>query len=167
MAGRGEAASAPLLAAKRTVPPRRPGLVPRRRLLERLAEAETRLVAVVAPAGWGKTTLLAEWVQDPVEPRPVAWVSLDEADDEPGRFWTYVLTALPATVPAVGPAPLAALARPAWRRWTWPCPPCSTSWRRPATQHLLVLDDYHALTTRGSTRESSSSCRTCRRRCGW
>ena len=90
MAGRGEAASAPLLAAKRTVPPRRPGLVPRRRLLERLAAAETRLVAVVAPAGWGKTTLLCRVGAGPGgAPARSPGCRWTRADDEPGRFWTY------------------------------------------------------------------------------
>ena len=146
MAERGGAA-APLLAAKRTVPPRRPGLVRRRRLLDRLAAADTRLVAVVAPAGWGKTTLLAEWAQDPVERRPVAWVSLDEADDEPGRFWTYVLTALQATVPRWAPAPLAALTAPGLAPVDLALPTLLNELEAAGDdQHLLVLDDYHALT---------------------
>ena len=102
---------------------------------------------MVAPAGWGKTTLLAEWVQDPVEPRPVAWVSLDEADDEPGRFWTYVLTALQATVPAVGPAPLAALTAPGLAPVDLALPTLLNELEAAGDiQHLLVLDDYHALT---------------------
>ena len=52
------------------------------------------LTVIVAPAAWGKATLLSQWAHDPVEARGIAWVSLDASDDEPIRFWTYVLTAL-------------------------------------------------------------------------
>ena len=85
----------PLLAAKCAIPPSRPVGVVRNRLHEKLLyNAATRLTVVVAPAGWGKTTLLSQWAHDPAEHRRVAWVSLDESDDDPIRFWTYVLTAL-------------------------------------------------------------------------
>jgi LuxR family transcriptional regulator, maltose regulon positive regulatory protein len=76
----------PMLAGKLTIPPRRPGRVVRSRLHDLLlGNAATRLTTVVAPAGWGKSTLLSEWAHDPAEQRPVAWVSLDETDDEPSR----------------------------------------------------------------------------------
>ena len=91
----GQARRGPLLAAKCSIPPQRPGGVVRRRLHDLLlGNAPTRLTAVVAPAGWGKTTLLSQWAHDPREHRRVAWVSLDESDDEPVRFWSYVMTAL-------------------------------------------------------------------------
>ncbi|HLJ80617.1 MAG TPA: LuxR family transcriptional regulator, partial [Ktedonobacterales bacterium] len=86
----------PLLTTKLTVLPPRADLVPRQRLLERLDEVTRRkLTLVSAPAGFGKTTLLAEWCASSV-PRalPIAWLSLDERDDDPVRFWTYVLAAL-------------------------------------------------------------------------
>ena len=63
---------------------------------------------VVAPAGWGKTTLLTEWARHAGDRESVAWVTLDEADDEPHRFWTYV--------PRLWSGP----------RRTWP----ATRWRR-------------------------------------
>jgi LuxR family maltose regulon positive regulatory protein len=75
-----------------------------------LSNTSTRLTVVVAPAGWGKTTLLSAWAHDPAEHRRVAWVSLDETDDEPIRFWTYVLTALKEC--GVGAAALQALGAP-------------------------------------------------------
>ena len=72
-------------------------------------------------AGWGKTTLLSHWAHDPAETRGIVWVSLDEADDDPVRFWTYVLTALQRDVPGLGPAALAALSTPGLERSTWRC----------------------------------------------
>ncbi len=94
----------PVIGTKLYVPGLRVGLVSRTRLLELLAGGErARLTLVSAPAGFGKTTLLAHWVhQTTGAGRAVAWVSLDEADDEPASFWTYVVTALKATVDTIG-----------------------------------------------------------------
>src|ERR687885_1687311 len=95
------------------VPLPRPGVVVRSRLHERLlSPGAARLTTVVAPAGWGKTTLLAAWARDPDERRPVAWLSLDEADDEPVRFWTYALSALGTVAPHLVRDALAALFAP-------------------------------------------------------
>src|SRR5665811_1368333 len=64
---------------------------------------ESRLTLVSAPAGFGKTTLLAEWLgETPGEDHSVAWLSLDPSDNEPSSFWTYVVTALQTAVPGVG-----------------------------------------------------------------
>jgi LuxR family maltose regulon positive regulatory protein len=71
-----------------------------------------RLCVVVAPAGWGKTTLLAEWARRAGDRHSVAWVTLDETDDEPHRFWTYVVTALRTAAPDLGGGALAALRVP-------------------------------------------------------
>jgi LuxR family maltose regulon positive regulatory protein len=87
--------STPLLATKLYVPPPRPNLVPRPRLVERLNDGLRRghrLTLVSAPAGFGKTTLLSEWVAD--LDRPVAWLSLDQDDNGPLRFATYTVAAL-------------------------------------------------------------------------
>ncbi len=90
-----------LIATKLYIPKPRRGLVARLRLLERLRRrAEVRLTLVSAPAGFGKTTLLAEWVeQSPDDDRTVAWLSLDPTDSEPASFWTYVVTALRTVMP--------------------------------------------------------------------
>ena len=141
----GQARRGPLLAAKCSIPPQRPGGVVRRRLHDLLLDnAATRLTAVVAPAGWGKTTLLSPWAHDPREHRRVAWVSLDESDDEPVRFWTYVLTAL-RRARAAAPGRCRRWARPGSTRSTSRCRCCSTSWSRPTDAVVLVLDDYHLL----------------------
>ncbi len=84
----------PLLRTKLYVPPLRPGLVSRPRLLERLNAGlcSSRLTLVSAPAGFGKTTCISEWVH--TLGCPVAWLSLDPADDDPGRFFVYLVAAL-------------------------------------------------------------------------
>jgi len=89
--------SAPLLKTKLYAPPIRSELVGRPRLTERLDEGlrrGCRLTLLSAPAGYGKTTLLSEWIAQPRLVSRVAWVSLDESDNDPTRFWAYVATAL-------------------------------------------------------------------------
>ena len=98
----------PVLATKLFVPATRPEAVPRSRLVERLHDglaAGRRLTLVSAPAGFGKTTLVSEWLADAQRQDPqlrIAWLSLDENDDEPTRFVTYVLAALHRAHPALG-----------------------------------------------------------------
>lgn len=102
----------PLLATKLHVPRRRRGLVPRLRLQERLNRGgEAVLTLVSAPAGFGKTTLVTEWLAARDERSP-AWLSLDQRDNDPVVFWTYVLTALQGTAPRVGAGALALLQEP-------------------------------------------------------
>ena len=92
-------AATPLLTTRLIVPPLRPGLVPRPRLIRRLDEGLRlghRLTLVSAPAGFGKTTLLSEWAA--TCERPVAWLSLEEGDNELRRFLAYAVAAL-RTIP--------------------------------------------------------------------
>ncbi len=90
-----------LLATKLHVPSRRPGFVPRPRLVGRLEEGLARgLVLVCAPAGSGKTVLLADWARH--GGRPVAWLSLDVGDNDPARFWRHVVAALGQARPVIG-----------------------------------------------------------------
>ena len=97
----------PLLTTKLYIPPVRPELVPRPRLTERLnAGLQRKLTLVSAPAGFGKTTLLSEWMHSRGEvtsPLPVAWVSLDKGDNDPARFWAYFVAAL-QTIPSLSAA---------------------------------------------------------------
>jgi LuxR family transcriptional regulator, maltose regulon positive regulatory protein len=67
---------------------------------------ESRLTLISAPAGFGKTTLLAEWLAAALTERSVAWLSLDESDSQPASSWTYLITALQAVVPGVGASAL-------------------------------------------------------------
>ena len=90
-----------LLATKLHVPSRRPGFVPRPRLVGRLEEGLARgLILVCAPAGSGKTVLLADWARH--GGRPVAWLSLDVGDNDPARFWRHVVAALGRACPGIG-----------------------------------------------------------------
>jgi LuxR family maltose regulon positive regulatory protein len=90
-----------LLATKATIPRTRPDRLARSRLLRRLDEELGRaLVLVCTPAGFGKTTLLADWAAGTT--LPVAWLSLDADDNDPSRFWRYVATALDRVVGGLG-----------------------------------------------------------------
>src|SRR3954454_22307346 len=94
----------PVIATQLYVPKRRAGLVTRPRLRERIRRgAESRLTLVSAPAGFGKTTLLAEWLDETAgEDHSVAWLSLAPEDSEPASFWTCVVTALQTAPPGEG-----------------------------------------------------------------
>jgi LuxR family maltose regulon positive regulatory protein len=82
-----------LLATKVSIPRPCPDRLARARLFQRLDEGIAQaLILVSAPAGFGKTTLLADWATR--ANLPVAWLSLDEADNDPARFWRYVVAAL-------------------------------------------------------------------------
>ena len=97
-----------LVETKLLLPRPRRDVVPRPRLaglLERARGAPVTLVS--APAGFGKTSLLATWLS--AGDRPVAWVSLDERDRQPATYWTYVLLALDRAVPGAGAAALTLL----------------------------------------------------------
>ncbi|MGH3510451.1 MAG: LuxR C-terminal-related transcriptional regulator [Nocardioidaceae bacterium] len=90
-----------MIRTKLFIPQPRRGLVARPRLGDRLAGTQRpRLTLVSAPPGFGKTTLVAAWVQ--AAARPVAWVSLEESEQQPDSFWSYVVTALDAAAPGVG-----------------------------------------------------------------
>lgn len=134
----------PVLATKLYVPSPRPGIVRRPRLTARLEEGLRRpLTLVSAPAGFGKTTLLSEWSAARTGPAlPLAWLSLDGGDNDPGRFWTYVVSAL-RTLPGLGglPAELDAGAPPEVL-----LAPLINGLDAAAVPFALVLDDYHAIT---------------------
>jgi len=162
--------STPLLATKLYIPPSRPNVVLRPRLIARLNEGLYRkLTLISAPAGFGKTTLVASWLaerqkvngkrQNDVEdtllpfafsvlPFDVAWLSLDEADSDPTRFLAYLVAALQTIAPTIGAGVMAVL----------------QSSQPPSTEAILtallndittipdpfvlVLDDYHLIDAR-------------------
>src|SRR5690349_21626411 len=100
-----------LVVSKLRGPPIRPGTVRRLSLIERLARDDSRpIVSVVAPAGYGKTTLLAQWAER--NGRAFAWVSVDEADNDAKALLSYVAAALDRVQP-VGERVFEALASPA------------------------------------------------------
>lgn len=133
----------PLLETKLYLPKWRPGMVSRPRLLEYIQKGR-KLALVSAPAGFGKTTLLAEWVA--AEPtRPVAWVSLDQSDNDPTVFWIYLITALQNIQPSLGERSLSLLQSPQ----PHPIEPVLMTLLNELTavetDIALVLDDYHAI----------------------
>ncbi len=105
--------SASLLSTKLYIPRARPDAVARPRLTEKLLAGIRRpgsILLLSGPAGFGKTTLLSEFAA--LAREPVTWLSLDEADNDPARFWTYCIAACQSVFPEVGEAALALLRAP-------------------------------------------------------
>jgi LuxR family transcriptional regulator, maltose regulon positive regulatory protein len=140
------ASRSPLLSVKYTVPPAPSGAVVRQRFAHRLeGSRDTRLCVVAAPAGWGKTTMLSQWAAEPAVLGRVAWVSLDPSDDEPVRFWSYVLTALRLVAPDVGSKALATLSAPGVEPVLVTLPLLINDLARSHGRYVLILDDVHVL----------------------
>lgn len=137
---------APILATKLYIPPPRPGLVPRPRLIERLNEGcaqNCQLTLISAPAGFGKTTLVSEWIVRCG--RPVAWLSLDAGDNDPARFLSYLVKALQTITAGLGDGLLAALQSPQPLQIEVILTSLLNEISTIPEDFLLVLDDYHAL----------------------
>lgn len=150
-----------LLQTKLFKPALRPALINRTHLINRLNEGlgvgtegfAVRLTLVCAPAGFGKTTLVAAWLAQLTNGTPqfsdgvTAWLSLDESDNDPVRFLTYLIAALQTAVPGLGEAVMRFLQSPQ--------PPSAatilTTLINDITQYdrplILVLEDYHVITT--------------------
>ena len=143
--------SMPTLATKLYIPLPRPKAVLRPRLIEQLNEGLSsgcRLTLISASAGFGKSTLVSEWVAGCERGEPkvrVAWLSLDEGDSDPTRFLTYLIAALQTIVANIGAGMLSALQAPQ--------PPAIESILTTLLNEIvtipdnfiLVLDDYHAI----------------------
>lgn len=170
-----------LLTTKLYVPPLQPGLVSRPYLLKRLVAGQRcKLTLISAPVGFGKTTLLVEWLYgqtsdsdpnlrasaslptplaSPFEMRAggqanpyssipgVAWLSLDENDNDPARFWTYVIAALQTIRPGIGEAALAILHAPEPQPDEDVLTMLINDIAAADLTGILVLDDYHLITT--------------------
>lgn len=132
-----------LVETKFFLPHARAGLISRTRLDEVLSARRSRLTLLSAPAGFGKTTLLAQWLRTQAERSDlrIAWVSLDEGDQVTQTFWTYVLTALERAAPGSGSAGLQLVAsgQPVEAALAAVLNELSVL---PADV-VLVLDDYH------------------------
>jgi LuxR family maltose regulon positive regulatory protein len=139
-----------LLRTKLRPPPVRAGLIPRARLDALLeAGARGRLCLLDAPAGSGKTTLLAQWCLAGQASRRVAWVSLDESDDDPVRFWVYVIEAFRVVEPGFGEAPLELLqgAGSADVLTQIVLPQLLNDLATSGSEQVLLLDDYHLISS--------------------
>src|SRR5512144_672570 len=103
--------STTVLATKLYIPPPRAKIILRSRLIERLNEGlQCKLTLISASAGFGKTTLVSEWVASCR--RPVAWLSLDEGDNDPSRFLAYLVAALQTVAERIGGGVVSALQSP-------------------------------------------------------
>ena len=169
----------PLLTTKFYIPPVRPELVTRPRLVERLNAGllgtsglqkglrfARKLTLISAPAGFGKTTLLSEWVADlgstPAGGKPkvqdqeskirVAWLSLDAGDNDPVRFLAYLIAAFQTIEERVGRGALGALQSPGFAKASTPSPmeelltALINQINAIPGGCVLVLDDYHLVT---------------------
>lgn len=140
-----------LVQTKLFIPPVRPTLIPRLRMIQKLnAGIGGKLTLICAPAGFGKTTLISDWLQQ--TDLPVAWLSLDPGDNDPTRFFQYVLAALQTIDPTLGQSVQEMLQSPQ--------PPSLESLlpilindiaardiTTRSSRLALVLDDYHVIET--------------------
>jgi LuxR family transcriptional regulator, maltose regulon positive regulatory protein len=135
--------SAELLRTKLT-PPRLPdSLVNRDALLARLSAGLDRKLALVsAPAGSGKTTLISQWSAS----LPVGWLALDAGDNDPVRFWRYVIAACQTFAPSVGTTALARLNQPQPPSYETLLTSLVNDLAGLERQSVLVLEDYHCIT---------------------
>lgn len=138
--------SASLLSTKLYIPPPRANAVARSRLTEKLMTVLNQpgsFVLLSGPAGFGKTTLLSEFMA--ALKQPVAWISLDEGDNDPVRFWSYLIAACQSAWPGIGESALELLKSPL------PLPDDAVpsilinDFTGPESDLVLVLDDYHAI----------------------
>jgi LuxR family maltose regulon positive regulatory protein len=135
----------PLLRTK-LVCPSSPQLVVRESLIDALSEGLSQpLTLVYGPAGSGKTMLVAQWRASEKEQRPVAWLSLEADDNDPARFWMYVIEALRSVVPGIGEASVAMLRAPGVNLVEEALPALINELADVPEQFALVLDDYHAI----------------------
>jgi len=137
-----------LLSTKFFVPPVRPTLISRPRLLERLAHGlDGPLTLISAPAGYGKTTLFSEWRTGPGASLPLAWLSLDVEDNDPPRFYQYLLTCLDAILPGVVHDLLPLLQSPEPPHYEAILTPLANALAENKQDFVLALDDYHVIET--------------------
>src|SRR5512143_1539529 len=121
-----------------------PAAIQRADLLTRLDGGLTRkLTLVSAPTGFGKTTLVSMWIAS--RDFPSAWVTLDDHDNDPVRFWTYVCSALRTVDPSLGKATMSMLASPQPHSFESLLTPLLNDLARSKNSAVLVLEDYHAI----------------------
>lgn len=139
--------TSPLLATKFYIPSVRSPLVQRDRLIEQLNQGVGgKLTLISAPAGFGKTTLLGEWLRQ--VRIPVSWLSLDEGDNDPIRFWTYFVAALQQFHRNAGEATLAMLRSIESTSFESFLIPLINEIASFPDDCVLVLDDYHLIVAR-------------------
>ena len=141
-----------VLATKLAVPAVRQQLISRAALVQILSASRGhKLTLLDAPAGWGKTTLLAQWIEER-ERRRVAWLSLDPADNDPARFWTYVVAALQEACPGLSTRAVGLLGIHADPQQVV-LPTLFNDLARLEDDIVLVIDDYHVVSNQAIHQE--------------
>jgi LuxR family maltose regulon positive regulatory protein len=134
----------PILLTKLYIPQPRSTAVLRPHLIERLnAAIHCKLILISASAGFGKTTLVSEWVANCG--RPVAWLSLDEGDNDPTRFLTYFIAALQTIAANIGKGVLGMLQSPQPPKTRLLLTELLNEISTIPNNFVLVLDDYHVI----------------------
>jgi LuxR family maltose regulon positive regulatory protein len=143
-ADRSKASGPVVLETKLARPPVRSEHIARTELVQRLrGDTERALTVLAAPPGFGKTTLLAAWL---AEADRVAWLSLDEDDNDPARFLLYAVAALRSVAPGLGAQALAAHRTPGAGLVDVVLPILLNELAAQEMEVVLVLDDYHLIT---------------------
>jgi len=133
-----------LLDSKFYYPPHRLDFVSRPQILESLdAGLSRKLTLVSAPAGFGKTTLVSEWVRDCGH--PIAWLSLDKNDNDPSRFLIYLIAALQRIYPEIGVDVQAALEESLSPNFEFLLTRLISEMGRLPEKFIIVIDDYHLI----------------------
>ncbi len=138
--------SASILATKLFIPPLRPKIVRRPHLIEQLNEglsSRRKLTLISAPAGFSKTTLVSEWIVD--SRRPTAWLSLDDRDNDPSCFLTYLVAALQTIAPNIGAGAMAVLQSPQPPQIESILTTLLNEITTVPDNLILVLDDFHVI----------------------
>jgi LuxR family maltose regulon positive regulatory protein len=131
-----------LVETKLAAPRTRPGTVAKMDVIAGLRASRLPFATVIAPAGYGKTTLLARWAE--MDPRPFAWVALDGQDDDGVPFLRYIAAAIHRVEP-VAPAVFDALAGPGASIWSTGVPRVGSALATLKRPLVLVLDDLHTV----------------------
>lgn len=145
--------SAPLLTMKLVPPVPASRSLPRPEVVGRLVDADAQILLVTAPAGWGKTSLLAAWLDAEQGRRPAAYLRLEEADDTGPLFWTYVVASLRRARPTLAAGAENALRNPDVEPMRDVVPSLLNGLTEVGEPLLLVLDDYHVI-SRGEIHRS-------------
>lgn len=144
------ASGSPILMTKLHIPRAVEGTIVRQRLIDRIgrgAGSGSKLTFVCAPAGFGKSTLLAHWVQQ-TDARP-AWYSVDPRDNDPARFWQYVIAAIDVVHPGFAEKTdsVVKLMQPA--QYEWALTTLLNELQQLQPPAMLVLDDFHEVSDEG------------------
>jgi LuxR family transcriptional regulator, maltose regulon positive regulatory protein len=147
VSGVADIASDPLLATKLSVPRARRAVVPRQSLYARLDDGVSRAVVIIsAPAGFGKSTLLASWLAGgTTKGRSVAWLSLSTADNDPSLFWRYFIAAISRLHPGVGATASALMGSPQPPRMATILTTMINDLHSVTGDVIIVLDDYQLI----------------------